>query len=429
MTSKDTVSSDYIQEVSVSDEEAAAFKLDPYLVKFLMSEPFFSTIIRHLGKVRTEAISTAGVSVKDSALTLYWNPKFVASLKGKKVFGLLKHECYHLIFKHCTTRKQEPHQMWNLAADLAINSLIDEAELPEGGFIPGKALDLSKITDPERIKKWKEFSDLVASFPKNQAAEWYMEQLKKDPIAQELCKSPEIIEISFDDHGEWGENLSDEAKQILEGKVGDIIRKAMTKADSSNGWGSVSSSTRTMLRKMFSKSVNWKKVLQSFCGRRQRANKASTHRRLNRKYPYIHPGKHRSHTSNLVVYIDQSGSVSDEEVEVFFGALSELSKRVTFTVYNFDHSVDEKSKLIWRKRKRNIKAARTRCGGTCFESVETHYRGIAGEYDGYLILTDGMASKPSSCISQRCWVLLPGYNLYFNQDKRDTIVQMTRDAV
>ena len=428
MANKDTVSSDYIHD-EVSEEEALKFKLDPYLVKFLMNEPFFSTIVRHLGKVRTNAISTAGVAVKNGSLTLYWNPKFVASLKGKKIFGLLKHECYHLIFKHCTARKQEPHQMWNLAADLAINSLIDESELPEGGFVPGKALNLSTIKDPERLKKWKEFSDLVAALPKNQAAEWYMEQLRNDENARELCKDPKVIEISFDDHGDWGEDLSDEEKQILEGKIGNIIRKAAKKADSSNCWGTVSSDVREKIRKMFSKSVDWKKVLHSFCGRRQRANKASTHRRLNRKYPYIHPGKHRSHTSNLVVYIDQSGSVSSEEIAIFFGALSALSKKVTFTVYNFDHGVDEKSKFVWRKGKKNIKPIRTRSGGTSFEAVETHYRNIASDYDGYLILTDGMASKPQTCVSQRCWVLLPGYNLYFTQDKRDTVVQMTIDCV
>ena len=69
---------------------------------------------------------------------------------------------------------------------------------------------------------------------------------------------------------------------------------------------------------------------------------------------------------------------------------------------------------------------RTRSGGTCFNGVEEHYRTIQNEYDGYLVLTDGMASKPRACVSQRCWVILPGYSLYFAPDKRDTVVSMTR---
>ncbi len=177
-----------------------------------------------------------------------------------------------------------------------------------------------------------------------------MEQLKNDENASSCCQDMEGdagIQIGFDDHGEWAEGMSDEQKQIVEGKIKEAVANAVKKADTSNTWGSVSLETREHLRKLFSKSVDWKKVLHSFCGRRQRANKSSTHRRLNRKYPYIHPGKHRNHTSNLVVYIDQSGSVSEEEIELFFGALSSLAKKVTFTIYNFDSSVDEKSKFVW----------------------------------------------------------------------------------
>ena len=428
MSKNEITSSDYIYN-EASDEAANNFDIDLIMVKFLMIEPFFSSIIRSLGKYKTHSIPTAGVAVKDGSAHLFWNPKFVASLKPKEVIGLLKHECYHLIFNHCTTRKQDPQMMWNIAADLAINSLIDESELPEGGFIPGKPFDLSKIKDPEKLKKWSEFSALIASFPKGQASEWYMVKLKKDENAQACCKEMSEgtgIEIGFDDHGEWAEGMSEEQKQIIEGKIKEAVSNAVKKADISNSWGNVSSETRAQLRKMFSKSVNWKKVLHSFCGKRQRANKASTHRRLNRKYPYIHPGKHRNHTSNLVVYIDQSGSVSEEEIELFFGALSELAKNVTFTIYNFDSTVDIRSKFVWRKGKRNVKPIRTRSGGTCFHGVESHYRTIKNEYDGYLLLTDGMASKPGPCVSHRCWVILPNYSLYFAPDKRDTVVSMSR---
>jgi predicted metal-dependent peptidase len=430
MTKKDITTSDYIFD-AVSDEEAARYKLDPVLVKFLMHEPFFSTILRNMGKYKTDQIPTAGVTVKDGTLTLYWNPKFLAGLKPKEVYGLLKHECYHLIFNHCTSRKQDPHTMWNIATDLAINSLIDEDELPDGGFIPGKAFDLSKIEDPEQRAKWEEFSKLIESFPKGQASEWYMEQLRQDENAQQCCEdmsgeggAGSGIPGGFDDHGKWGESLTEEQRQLLDGKVKQIIGEAVKKSDSSNSWGTVSAETREMLRKMFNNTVDWKKVLQTFVGRRQRANKTSTHRRLNRKYPYIHPGKHRSHTSNLVIYIDQSGSIGSDDIEMFFGALTELSKNVTFTVYFFDTSVDERSKFVWKKGKRNVEAKRTRYGGTCFNCVELHYREISTDYDGYLVLTDGCASKPYPCISQRCWVLLPNYDLYFPADKKDTIVRM-----
>ena len=119
-------------------------KFEKLMVKFLLDEPFFASIVINLKKIKTFSIPTAGVTVKDNALSLYWNPEFVAALTQKKFFGLMKHECYHLIFQHVVARKQDPHTLWNIATDLAINSLIDESYLPDGGLIPGKPLPKMK---------------------------------------------------------------------------------------------------------------------------------------------------------------------------------------------------------------------------------------------------------------------------------------------
>ena len=95
-----------------------------------------------MNKVKTNDIPTAGVTIKDDSLYLYWNPDFLDSLSTKQCFGLLKHECYHLIFKHIIKRKHDPHLLWNIATDLAINSIIPYRELPKGGFVPGKPLKI-----------------------------------------------------------------------------------------------------------------------------------------------------------------------------------------------------------------------------------------------------------------------------------------------
>ena len=108
------------KKLSITDS-----KFEKLMVKFLLDEPFFASIVINLKKIKTFSIPTAGVTVKDNALSLFWNPDFVAGLSEKKFFGLMKHECYHLIFQHVVARKQEPHLLWNIATDLAINSLID----------------------------------------------------------------------------------------------------------------------------------------------------------------------------------------------------------------------------------------------------------------------------------------------------------------
>ena len=110
---------------------------------------------------------------------------------------------------------------------------------------------------------------------------------------------------------------------------------------------------------------------------------------------------------------------------MFFSALEGLAKNVGFKVFHFDTSVDKSSEYTWRKGQKYRYPMRTLSGGTCFNSVEDHYRSRASEFDGYIVMTDGMAPKPKTCISQRCWVLLPGYDsLYFEKDKRDSLVKM-----
>ena len=108
---------------------------------------------------------------------------------------------------------------------------------------------------------------------------------------------------------------------------------------------------------------------------------------------------------------------------MLFGALSTLSKNVSFTVYHFDYDVDDKNKYVWKKKQEH-KPLRTRSGGTNFEAVEDHYRKHASEFDGYIIMTDGEAGKPKSCISKRCWLVLPNRSLAFKHDNRDTVVNM-----
>ena len=180
----ETTAQDFIYE-KAEKEKADAFRMDAHLVNLMIHEPFFSTIIRNMSKIRTSTIPTAGVAVKDLSLTMYWNPEFLASLKPLQIRELLKHECYHVIFKHCTTRTQKPHMLWNIATDLAINSILDWKHLPEGGLVPGQPLStkgLEKVKDKKSIERWKKMSDLIKSLPPLKASEWYFEKLSKEDV-------------------------------------------------------------------------------------------------------------------------------------------------------------------------------------------------------------------------------------------------------
>ena len=418
-----------IIEIEKSEALITSKKFEKLMVEFLLDEPFFAAIIMNLKKVMTRSIPTAGVTVKDNSVVLYWNPEFVSKLSRKHFFGLMKHECYHLIYQHVVGRKQDPHTLWNIATDLAINSLIREDYLPEGGLVPGKAFKDVKNNSlsKDAIDRHKRMSDFIQKLPRCKSSEWYMDVLKQDSdIAEDFENAFGSGEgAGFDVHLDPDGSMSESDMEIMKGKIKDIVKKSAEKANSrSNGWGSVSSQTRNEIMSALAEKINWKKTLQYFCGTKQKSSKSRTFRRINRKYPYIHPGNKVKRTSSLAIYIDQSGSVGDDGIAMFFGALEGLAKNVAFKVFHFDTSVDQKSEYSWRKGQKYRNPMRTLTGGTCFDCVEDHFRTRAGEFDGYIVMTDGMAPKPKSCISKRCWVILPGYELAFIKEKRDALVKM-----
>ena len=368
--------------------------MNDLLINFLFTEPFFADIIRSLNKVETDKIPTAGVSIENGSYTLYWNYEFINSLTPQQKIGLMKHECYHLIFKHVTKRKQEPHKLWNIATDLAINSIIPLVELPDGGLIPGVPLKFEEDnTLPEEFKQKRQaMSDFIVSLPKDKTSEYYMEQLLNDPEMQDTIDQMtggSDDGCGFDFHFD-NDDLTDSERAIAEAKMKKIVKDAVSKADTNKGWGSCSSEVREQIRTAISADeVNWKDMLRNFCGTKQKANKSRTFR-----------------------------------LQALFESLNDLAKRTTFTIFHFDTTVDENSRYEWKKRKKIKTAYRTRSGGTCFNCVERYHRKIMSQFDGYIVFTDGEASKPIPCKTKRCWLLYPGKQLAFSKDKNDTVVKM-----
>ena len=192
-------------------------KIQVGLLKLLWKEPFFSGVIRGISKREDSTIPTAGVMVQNGEYQLLYNNEFVDSLSDKEIIGLLKHECYHLILNHVTTRKKEPFLAWNWAADLAINSHIPEDELPECGLIPGKrpVIPEDMKLDEDMKKRQDAIGDLLESLPKYQSSEWYFEKLMQNEDFKEMTEGGEGYGIpGMDDHDGWGD-MSDEQRQTL----------------------------------------------------------------------------------------------------------------------------------------------------------------------------------------------------------------------
>ena len=397
-----------------------SFDLKLHAYRLLMDEPFFAALSRKIEKRADNSIPTAGVRVDpDTAqFEMIYNPEFLASLPEEHIRGVLKHEFYHLIFDHVTSRKPEgvPHKAWNIAADLAINSHIKD-ELPEMACVPGRG----------------PFADL----PLGQTAEWYLANLPQD----EEGESDESGEGepgdgepgegqpsagnpgNFDSHEGWaeggvGDPAAEAANQMAKERLKQSMKEAAQEAaQSAKGWGSVSGDVKQEILKRLETKVDWKKVLRYFIKTSQRAARKSSVKRINRRYAYIHPGKKVLRQAKIAIAIDQSGSVSDKMLEQFFGELNKLSKLAEFTVVPFDTEVPEDKVYVWKKGQ-SKKTERVSCGGTCFDAPTDYVN--SHSFDGVIILTDMEAPKPKRCKAQRMWMTdeRGARNPYFKTNER-----------
>lgn len=496
------------------------FDLEPHMIPFLMTSPFFAELSRHIKKLPTKDIPTAGVTHNPDTddLILWWNPDFIAKLEAynekeksrgdAKIHGLLVHEFYHLVFQHISNRRKSPPKMWNIATDAAINSIImnpDDhggrtCDLPDGGIIPGRMPtmpDGREMTQEE--KDARPLADVIAAWPIMQASEWYFmrlkefaqkqkdecpvhgkeakkkkkdeEKKKKDkgdqPDGDEKSKGKEKGDDaegdgegdedgkgkgkgdsgeggdqpgdgsgggqdgdgctcgeghgdptdgfdSMDAHDIW-DDLDESEREHIEARIQDAVAKATRFADQqgSNGWGSVPADIREAIRKSVSRQVSWRVVMRQFVGTLQRGERHSSIRKISRKYPYIHPGVRRGHVPNLLIAIDESGSVSMEARMLFFAELNSFSQRCTFDVVSFDTICGPIAQ--WRKGAQppTVASERIHCGGTNFDAVTTVVEAPAnrGRWNGVLIMTDGICNQPKNIRLKRGWILCPGCEL------------------
>jgi predicted metal-dependent peptidase len=402
------------------------FDLGKVTWQLLQNEPFFAALSRRIHKSSTTAIPTAGVKINKNTgqFEMVYNPAFFEDLTPVQQRGVLKHEFYHLIFQHVTGRlpAEGMSKMWNVATDLAINSFIAE-ELPEGGCIPGQ----------------EPFQD----YPPEMSAEWYFSKLQNDEQFQpqdgdgdgdgqgqgEGDGDPAEghgsggLPDSLDDHSGWGE-VDQETRALAEERLKDAVRKATEEVNQGGrGWGSVSAACRKQIQDMISPRVNWRTILLSFVRTSQRADKRSTPKRVDKRYPYIQPGKRVKRQAKIAISIDQSGSVSDEMLATFFSELEGLAKYAEFTVIPFDTEVQEAEVFVWKKGKRRS-WERVSCGGTDFNAPTRWVN--ERKFDGHIILTDMEAPKPvrSRLGLKRMWMTTPECKdrQYFQPDFGELVI-------
>lgn len=349
-------------------------KLELATIVLLEKERFYGELIQRMRKIKTTKIPTAGVSVTDK-INLYYNEDFVNTLSLVEIAELLKHECAHIFQDHIGRGKQFGSELnsnkakrLNIAADAAINHDLTELTKNLGVTIPRLNEQLRQI-DP----KWVDLDE-------RQTTEHYYGKLtqfgqdNKDAIDKVIKEMGQT-----DDHSIWDE--SEESDELRS----EIIKQEVNKAvEASGGIGNLSSNIALHIQNLNKSKVNWKQQLRQFFVNSTYFERESTRKKRNRRYGTLFSGKKKKPALKIAILVDESGSVSNQELEQFYGEIKAIHTMVQPEIWVIQ--MDTEAKNVY-KYDPKVKVERRCQGGTYY--MPGINKAVELEVDAMIILGDG----------------------------------------
>ena len=355
--------------------------------ELILTEPFYGLFLIGINKKFTDQIPTAGVSKHGIGMQLTINPEFYINLSNFHRIGLIKHELLHIAFGHLLMRDiYSNHKLFNIAADLEINQYIDINKLPEGGLLLSSFPELN--------------------LPSKAGTKVYYNLLEQ---AQEDGTSPSLDNLmdkmdgeSEYCHGTWNEfdDLSEPDKKLMEKQVEHQLKQSAETTIKKQG--DIPGEFKDIIERLFHiepAKFDWKSYLKRFVGNSSVVYTKKLRRKYNKRYSGS-PGLKIKFKNHILVGVDTSGSVNNDELQEFFSELAHMSKTGhKISVAQCDtrlRTVEEfNPKKDWEIHGR---------GGTSFQPVIDHYN-EKGSNTAIIYLTDGEAYAPDNCPNNTLWCL------------------------
>ena len=290
----------------------------------LMSNPdyanasFYSFIIAKMAVKVTKDVPTAGVSWDERKYNLFINPDFFETLDIDEKIAVLIHEALHVMLKHNFRQGERDQKLFNTAADIALNQLIHKpAKLPEGAMLP-ETFDFKEGLTAEGyyelLKEEKDKQEQEKQEQEDKGEEWGGPSDGKPDLTGDE-------EMTIDSHEGWGQAGDPAEEELARATMEKMIKDAMDKSR-----GNLPSNISELLDLWTKKAkISWKRVLKKIVSSKK-GSKVQTIKRRDRRQPQRKDIKGKKvfyDQPNVIVGVDVSGSMSDEEI---FNGLSEIAE-------------------------------------------------------------------------------------------------------
>ena len=326
-----------------------AQKLTRGRVQLILKQPFFGTL-----SLRLKLIPGTLPTMATDGSRIVYNPAFVDELKPAELEGTLAHEVLHCALGHQCRRGQRDPELWNEAADFAINPILigNGFVLPAGALIEPVFANLSAEEIYARLLR-RRSEENGGTKPKQQQTNADGEtatgpqgtdgtvpsntkpdvspqpvpdqcgRTTGEVVGQTLIRPGGFGEV-WDATDEHGQTASLAEKRRQEHEWGIAAEQALRSA---KAWGHEPVGVERPLSESRQSQQDWRAILRDFVV----ATTPSDYRWTppNRRYIasglYL-PSVERQGVGEIVIAVDTSGSIGKLELEQFAGEISAISE-------------------------------------------------------------------------------------------------------
>lgn len=289
-------------------------------VGLLLRHPFFGNMATRLKIV--DASDWCRTAATDGR-HLFYSRAFFENLTIKQVEFVVAHEILHNVFDHMSRREGRDATIWNISADYCVNGQLVRDRIGE---------------QPPEIKIFHDSKHY------NKSAEQVYDEIFDSMDEQELAELGELLDehIDWEKSGADGQSrpryTKDELKQIR-----DEIREATMQAANAAGAGNTPANIARMIKDLTEPKMNWRDLLrQQIQSLVKNDYSFARPSRKGQMSGAILPGMQFDETIDVVIAIDMSGSIGDDQAKDFISEIKGIMdeyKDYTIKLWCFDTKV------------------------------------------------------------------------------------------
>lgn len=204
-------------------------------------------------------------------------------------------------------------------------------------------------------------------------------------------------------HGKSGGKCNGNSQEQRDSQISELwedneeaccdINEFIEVATASNNWGTVAGKLQGLIKASLKVDMDYRKMLSLFKTSVISSKRRLTRMRPNRRSGFDAMGSRYELSTNLLIAVDVSGSVTDRSLQFFFSVINRLFKYGVekLDVLQFDAQIQGEIEPL-KKARKTVKIMGR--GGTSFQPAADYYC-EHHEYDGLIYFTDGYAPPPA----------------------------------